>query len=67
MKLKHLRTAIVGTRAVHALRDEGFDRVEVRVSLHPAWTTDWITPQGRAALAAARPPRRARARHGSTG
>jgi ring-1,2-phenylacetyl-CoA epoxidase subunit PaaD len=35
---------------VHALRDEGADRVEVRVSLHPAWSTDWISERGRAAL-----------------
>ena len=38
---------------VRELQGAGFDRVEVRVSLDPAWTTDWITPQGRAALAAA--------------
>ena len=37
---------------VRELRDAGFDRVEVRVCLDPAWTTDWITPEGRAALAA---------------
>lgn len=37
---------------VHALTDEGFDDVEVRISLSPAWTTDWITDRGRAALAA---------------
>lgn len=50
-----------GCPAMAAMRDDlvreltgaGFDRVEVRVSLHPAWTTDWITPEGRAALAAA--------------
>ena len=35
---------------VHRLRDEGFDDVEVRVSLTPAWSSDWITPRGRAAL-----------------
>ncbi len=35
---------------VHRLRDEGFGDVEVRVSLHPAWSSDWITPRGRAAL-----------------
>lgn len=38
---------------VRELQAAGFARVEVRVSLHPAWTTDWITPEGRAALAAA--------------
>jgi ring-1,2-phenylacetyl-CoA epoxidase subunit PaaD len=36
---------------VHALTREGFDDVEVRVSLSPAWTTDWITERGRSALA----------------
>ena len=38
---------------VRRLQEEGFDDVRVRVALHPAWTTDWITPAGRAALAAA--------------
>ncbi len=38
---------------VRHLRAAGFDRVDVRVSLHPAWSSDWITPEGRAALAAA--------------
>ena len=33
------------------LRQAGFDDVEVRVSLHPAWSSDWITPRGRQALA----------------
>ncbi|TGN66846.1 phenylacetate-CoA oxygenase subunit PaaJ [Nocardioides eburneiflavus] len=50
-----------GCPAMAAMRDDlvrelhgaGFDRVEVRVCLEPAWTTDWITPEGRAALAAA--------------
>jgi ring-1,2-phenylacetyl-CoA epoxidase subunit PaaD len=35
------------------LRSAGHDRVEVRVRLAPAWTTDWITPAGRRKLAAA--------------
>ena len=38
---------------VHALHRAGFERVDVRTVLSPAWTTDWITPAGRAALAAA--------------
>ena len=33
-----------------AVRDAGFDRVEVRTVLSPAWTTDWMTEQGRRAL-----------------
>jgi ring-1,2-phenylacetyl-CoA epoxidase subunit PaaD len=38
---------------VRALDGAGFTEVRVRVSLHPAWTSDWITPRGRAALAEA--------------
>jgi len=37
---------------VHTLRDNGFDRVRVKVSLDPAWSSDWITERGRAALTA---------------
>lgn len=33
------------------LRAAGFDRVRVETVLSPAWTTDWITPQGRRKLA----------------
>jgi ring-1,2-phenylacetyl-CoA epoxidase subunit PaaD len=33
------------------LGEEGFDDVEVVVSLTPAWTSDWITDRGRSALA----------------
>jgi ring-1,2-phenylacetyl-CoA epoxidase subunit PaaD len=36
---------------VRELQDAGFARARVRVVLEPAWTTDWITPEGRAALA----------------
>jgi ring-1,2-phenylacetyl-CoA epoxidase subunit PaaD len=35
---------------VAALREEGVDDVEVRTVLSPAWTTDWITDDGRRAL-----------------
>ncbi len=38
---------------VRTLRAAGFDHVRVRIGLQPAWTTDWITPAGRAALVAA--------------
>ena len=38
---------------VRTLRDAGFADARVRVALDPAWTTDWITPEGRQALAAA--------------
>jgi ring-1,2-phenylacetyl-CoA epoxidase subunit PaaD len=33
-----------------AVRQAGFDRVEVRTVLSPAWTTDWMTEQGRRSL-----------------
>ncbi|MGZ4611313.1 MAG: 1,2-phenylacetyl-CoA epoxidase subunit PaaD [Actinomycetes bacterium] len=33
-----------------AVRDAGFAEVEVRTVLSPAWTTDWMTEQGRRAL-----------------
>ena len=32
---------------VAALQDAGYDHAEVNVVLQPAWTTDWITEQGR--------------------
>ena len=34
-----------------AVRAAGYDRVEVRTVLAPAWTTDWMTDAGRQALA----------------
>ncbi len=34
-----------------AVRAAGFDQVEVRTVLAPAWTTDWMTAAGRRALA----------------
>jgi ring-1,2-phenylacetyl-CoA epoxidase subunit PaaD len=37
---------------VHSLRSNGFGEVTVRVSLHPAWSSDWITTRGRQALLA---------------
>ena len=38
---------------VAALRRAGFPRVEVRTVLAPAWSSDWITPEGRRKLAEA--------------
>lgn len=34
-----------------ALRDAGADRVDVRLVLHPTWTTDWMSEAGRRKLA----------------
>lgn len=36
---------------VHALEDAGYRDVEVRTVLQPAWSTDWITGDGRRKLA----------------
>jgi ring-1,2-phenylacetyl-CoA epoxidase subunit PaaD len=46
---------------LHALHAAGFDDVEVRTVLSPAWSTDWISAEGRRKLAAAgiAPPGRA--------
>ena len=36
---------------VGALAEAGFADVRVRIALAPAWSTDWISPRGRRALA----------------
>ncbi len=36
---------------VHTLQDNGFHDIKVRVSLNPAWSSDWISDRGRHALA----------------
>jgi ring-1,2-phenylacetyl-CoA epoxidase subunit PaaD len=50
----------------HRLQKAGFAHVTVRTQLAPAWSSDWITPDGRRKLAAAgiAPPNRAPARSG---
>jgi ring-1,2-phenylacetyl-CoA epoxidase subunit PaaD len=35
---------------VRGLNDAGFEDVQVRVVLEPAWSSDWISERGRAAL-----------------
>jgi ring-1,2-phenylacetyl-CoA epoxidase subunit PaaD len=46
----------------HRLRNAGYDDVTVRTQLSPAWTSDWITAEGKRKLAAAgiAPPQSAR-------
>ena len=44
---------VIRTELRRRLGDAGFDDVEVRTSLTPAWTTDWITDEGRRKLRAA--------------
>jgi ring-1,2-phenylacetyl-CoA epoxidase subunit PaaD len=50
----------------HRLQQAGYRTVEIRTQLSPAWTSDWITPTGRAKLAAAgiAPPHTAPVRTG---
>ncbi|WP_241037518.1 1,2-phenylacetyl-CoA epoxidase subunit PaaD [Blastococcus litoris] len=38
---------------LHALHDAGFEQVDVRTVLSPAWSTDWISAEGRRKLAEA--------------
>lgn len=38
---------------LHALHDAGFRQVDVRTVLTPAWTSDWISEEGRRKLAVA--------------
>ena len=40
---------VIGDDIKKALMDAGYES-EVDLILHPAWTTDWITPRGRKAL-----------------
>lgn len=35
----------------HALAEAGYGPIEVRKALHPPWTTDWISAEGRRKLA----------------
>ncbi len=41
----------IRTDIVRRLNEAGYLDVEVRTALHPAWTTDWITPDGKRKLA----------------
>ena len=40
----------IRTDVTLACQDAGYDDVEVRTVLSPAWTTDWMTDEGKAAL-----------------
>ena len=43
----------MGADLRRSLISAGFEEVEVRLSLSPAWTTDWISAEGRSKLSAA--------------
>ncbi|HEY6934173.1 MAG TPA: 1,2-phenylacetyl-CoA epoxidase subunit PaaD [Marmoricola sp.] len=45
-------TATMRDDLVRALQETGFARVEVRLRLDPAWSSDWLSDRGREALAA---------------
>lgn len=45
-------TEVIAQMIREALHARGVSKVEVRTQLSPAWTTDWMTPQGRDALRA---------------
>ncbi len=45
-------TAVIQSRIRDELEEHGIARVELRVQLSPAWTTDWLSPQGRESLRA---------------
>ncbi|WP_223033684.1 1,2-phenylacetyl-CoA epoxidase subunit PaaD [Hanstruepera marina] len=40
---------VIGDDIISAMSQAGY-KTEVELILHPAWTTDWITPKGREAL-----------------
>ena len=40
---------VIGDDIKKVLKDAGYDS-KIELILHPAWTTDWITPTGRKAL-----------------
>ena len=43
-------TAVIEEDVTRALHDHGVKNVRIERRLAPAWTTDWITPRGRARL-----------------
>jgi ring-1,2-phenylacetyl-CoA epoxidase subunit PaaD len=45
-------TEVIAQAIVDALQAQGVGEVEVRMQLSPAWTTDWMSAQGRQALRA---------------
>ncbi|NOX82781.1 MAG: phenylacetate-CoA oxygenase subunit PaaJ [Alphaproteobacteria bacterium] len=45
-------TAVIAMEIEEALRRKGADRVRIEMQLSPAWTTQWITKQGREKLRA---------------
>jgi ring-1,2-phenylacetyl-CoA epoxidase subunit PaaD len=42
----------IETEIIRTLEEEGIDRVEIRTTYSPAWTTDWMSPAARSKLEA---------------
>ncbi len=67
-------TAVIAADVETALRTAGVDRLTVRTVLSPAWTTDWMSPEGHRKLreygiappGACRPPSAGRQQIGLT-
>lgn len=45
-------TSVIAMDVEAALRAHGIEKLELKRQLSPAWTTDWLTEQGRAKLEA---------------
>jgi len=45
-------TSVIALEIAEAIRRRGVDEVKVATKLSPAWTTDWISDEGRAKLKA---------------
>ncbi|WP_397541966.1 1,2-phenylacetyl-CoA epoxidase subunit PaaD [Roseovarius salis] len=45
-------TSLINMEIETALRGRGIEKLELRRQLSPAWTTDWMTAEGRAKLEA---------------
>lgn len=43
-------TSIIAMQVEEALRERGIEKLELKRQIAPAWTTDWISEQGRAKL-----------------
>lgn len=43
-------TRIINLDIETALRNKGIDNISLKRQLSPAWTTDWLSPEGRAKL-----------------
>ena len=43
-------TAVIAADVETALRTAGVDRLSIRTVLSPAWTTDWMSPEGNSKL-----------------